>query len=313
LKNPNGFLNVYNYSLCGLWAKSEWVFPELAQWDGPTSGSADIIFQSGPVRPFDSPDYEANWLTTKGSDLIINHQHVGRFLIQGGAKVTVEPSEGANQERVRLNLIGSLQAILWHQRGDLPLHASAVQLDANALLFAGPSRSGKSVMAASLVADGFTLLADEFSVISAAPNLAELRPGYPCLRLWKDACDSLGVSDQMVGLAHPAGNKYILAQSSQTLQTSFRVSDVIVLNDNRSDYSLKRLTGAAALANILNVVHVPECVKALGLYSQSIAIAAALLDGGARVWSLTTPDDLTQVRPVTQRCIAALKKQGDLA
>ena len=65
-------------------------------------------------------------------------------------------------------------------QGYLVLHASLVENNSKAFLFLGPSSSGKSSLAASLLSRGFNVLSDDYCLLSKDLTLI---PSYPSLRI----------------------------------------------------------------------------------------------------------------------------------
>jgi len=84
-------------------------------------------------------------------------------------------------------------ALLLHQRGSLPLHANAIEIDGRAYAFMGPSGSGKSTLAAAFHERGCQVIADDVCVVSLATGgLAVAHAGIPRLRLREDALVATG-------------------------------------------------------------------------------------------------------------------------
>ena len=83
--------------------------------------------------------------------------------------------------------------ILLHQRGLLPLHANAVEIDGQAYAFTGASGAGKSTLAAWFHDHGHRIIADDVCAIcfdeAGCPSVA---PGLPRLRLWREALERSG-------------------------------------------------------------------------------------------------------------------------
>ena len=125
----------------------------------------------------------------------VRARRVAEFLIQpASATVQCCPEPGASPAAVRHFLLNQILPRMLAIRRPLVLHASAVRIGRYALVFAGRSGSGKSSLAASLVAHrGAGLISDDAVIVY---------PGTPCLivgtyarsRLWSDAQRGLGLT-----------------------------------------------------------------------------------------------------------------------
>jgi hypothetical protein len=78
-----------------------------------------------------------------------------------------------------------------HLRGQHVLHASAVERDGRALAFTAMSGTGKSTLAASFVARGFSLVADDGVRLERHADAYDITPSYPGLRLWSQSIEAL--------------------------------------------------------------------------------------------------------------------------
>src|ERR1700678_3654543 len=87
--------------------------PELTPWEDDFQATDIIQFRLGRAE-----------VTGSGQRYVI--QGPRRVVIEDGVRVTVELANDDDMADVRALLMGPVQAILWHQRGLLPLHASAV-------------------------------------------------------------------------------------------------------------------------------------------------------------------------------------------
>ncbi|MDR5684464.1 MAG: hypothetical protein QN163_10665 [Armatimonadota bacterium] len=78
-------------------------------------------------------------------------------------------------------------------RGDLTLHAAAVEAHGGAIVLAGPSRFGKTTLAAAFHQAGFRLLSEDLTCIRPLPQPAAV-PGPATLRIRRDVADRLALS-----------------------------------------------------------------------------------------------------------------------
>jgi hypothetical protein len=89
---------------------------------------------------------------------------VATFDVFAGARIEVFPLPGWTGS-LPWPFYSTVTALLLAWRGDLPLHACAVEIAGKTILLCGPSGAGKSTLCATLVADGACLLSDDLTVI----------------------------------------------------------------------------------------------------------------------------------------------------
>lgn len=175
-----------NYSLFGLKVRSEIALPELFAEE--SERSPDVVICRGKVESTAEPG-----LQVRNGALVLNVADVARYEIANGASIVVDPFDGAPEKNVRLFLLGSAFGALLHQRGLLPLHANAVEIEGRAVAFMGASGAGKSTLAAWFHDRGHRVIADDVCVVGFdASGMPFAAPGLPRLRLWAEALESMG-------------------------------------------------------------------------------------------------------------------------
>lgn len=107
----------------------------------------------------------------------------GNFFIEGdGSSVRCYP-ESAEPWQWRRFLVGQVLPLAALLRGFEILHASAVVVEDNVVVFAGPPRAGKSSVAAQLTLRGATLVADDVVSIERQGDVVIAHPGTPMIGL----------------------------------------------------------------------------------------------------------------------------------
>jgi hypothetical protein len=101
---------------------------------------------------------------------------IARYLVSEGREIVIERVPGGSDDAVRVFLFGSVFGALLHQRGVLPLHGSAVMPSRGATIFAGPSGSGKSMLAA---AASIPSSVSGFGPGAATPQAGWTRRNFP--------------------------------------------------------------------------------------------------------------------------------------
>jgi hypothetical protein len=106
------------------------------------------------------------------------------FEVHPGAPRIVVPAV-AEPVRREERLWGLPALLAFVARGDLPVHAAAVQVGAGVVLVAGPTRAGKTTLAAAAVGRGWPVLAEDLCCVRL-DDAPVLLPGPASLRLRRD-------------------------------------------------------------------------------------------------------------------------------
>ncbi|HYP07126.1 MAG TPA: hypothetical protein VER03_12920 [Bryobacteraceae bacterium] len=191
---------------------------------------------------------------------------VGRFRVREGRQIEIEVAPGCARERAasfaRLAPFGALI----HQRGDVPLHASAVMrpVDGMVLLIAGASGAGKSTTAAALVQRGWQVLNDDVSRLTFEDTEGVLVwPGFQSLKLWDQSCRLLNIDRSQLPATGEIKQKYFW--SAAAVRDPQRVSAIVELcRDGASQDGIQRMRGATAVQLLGAQTYRPRLVRALG-------------------------------------------------
>jgi hypothetical protein len=107
----------------------------------------------------------------------------GRFRIDLAEGRIVVPANGDPLLREQ-RLHGMPMILSFLSRGDVSLHAAAIEIEAGAVIIAAPSRHGKSTLAFAFQRHGYRVLSED--LICCRPSTAEAIPGPALLRIRRD-------------------------------------------------------------------------------------------------------------------------------
>ncbi|WP_150275918.1 aldolase [Paenibacillus tepidiphilus] len=180
------------YRAFGLQIYSEFPLPELPPADEPgILGSISVERGDLNERWEAIPKLTAH-LGTADGEVMFSAQDVAIFSIQGGNLITVSPVDGADEDCVRLYILGSCMGVLLMQRQILPLHGSALVLGGEAYALVGRSGAGKSTLASYLMDQGYRMLSDDVIPVKVEDGYPLAIPGYPQQKLWQQSLEYLG-------------------------------------------------------------------------------------------------------------------------
>ena len=179
-----------HYWAYGLGIQSALLLPELV----PVARvQVDVVIRLGRVvHPESDPCSPGSCFHLTGREAFFFWDGIGSFMVRDGVDITIEPSPDVDQRLIRLPLLGTILAVLLHQRGLMVLHGSAVAVGNEVVAFIGPKGRGKSTTAAMLHGRGHRLMADDIVAVRIREGHdPEVIPGFPQFKLWPEAAACL--------------------------------------------------------------------------------------------------------------------------
>jgi hypothetical protein len=298
----------YVYQLCGLKFASQFDLPALPKWDG-AGGAPDVTCRLGDVPSrLDRPNHIAPIFQTSGAgEYLLVLPGTGRILVRNGNEITVQPDAAAPIDNLGAILTGLIQAVLWHQRGLLPLHASVVAVDGRAVALCGLAAAGKSTLAALLARQGWRVIADDICVVDLrAESEVLVLPAGARLLVWRDALTELGVSDGLER-ALPHKERYFLDCGNGIPVQPYRLTAVVqVMRGALPPAAFERLRGSQVADVLYGCVHSPRPAKALGRMQPIFSAITRMSSAGVGVWRLRAPEGLVGLREAAAKLHAML-------
>lgn len=184
---------MHKYWGFGLNIESDIEFPELLPIE---FDKADInIYEKSVPQQLESGDIvkKVN-VAMNATEYLHTIPNVANYYAANGNEICIQPQPGADKKSVRLFLLSNAIAAILHQRGMIPMHASAVYHDDGIVLFCGRSGAGKSTTATALQQKGYTVFSDDVCVLkNDESNQLVALPSYPMIKLWEDSFTKIGL------------------------------------------------------------------------------------------------------------------------
>jgi hypothetical protein len=271
----------FSYRLFGLRVRSELALPELGPGVAPEAAEVTIVRGAVAEAP--------SGLTVRGGEALLSIDGVGRYRMEEGRRLTIDPAPGASDRNVRLYLLGSAFAAILHQRGLLPLHANAVVIGGGAVAFTGHPGAGKSTLAAWFHDRGLAVLADDVCVVTwdeAGRPLAHA--GIPRLRLRPEALAASGRVPEDYEPAFDDRDKFNVPTGAAPLEP-VPLDRVYLLR--RGEPRIERLHGAAAVEALVANTYRGGYLPLMGRTGPHL-LACARLARAVPVFEAARPWDL---------------------
>lgn len=181
---------MFSYRLYGLIIASALPLPELLAGEG----RVDVFIAVGRMVSVASREHSPILCAGVSPNRVhLTWGGVGDLLIEDGQRMTVVSGPDADEDALRLFVLGAGLGVLLHQRGLLVFHASGVVINDQVVGFIGAKGWGKSTTAATLHQRGYALISDELLVVRFDGQGQPLViPGSPQIKLWADALVGTG-------------------------------------------------------------------------------------------------------------------------
>jgi hypothetical protein len=160
------------------------------------------------------------------------------FVVNGAAdRVWGSVQPPLTNEDLATYFLGPVMGFILRQRRVTCLHASAVELQGQGVVFAGDAGYGKSTTVGALALRGVPVMTDDIVPLELTQGEIRVRPGYPRVCLWPEAVENLmgkaealpkltptwekhflpldGVRGKFAGEKRPLGLIYVFAERSQ--------------------------------------------------------------------------------------------------
>lgn len=145
-----------------------------------------------PVKPFD------RWITLDGEETSLFYRQSDEYVVRfpdqadftislGRRTVTCTPAPDVSDEAILHLYLNQIVPLVMGCDGDPVLHASAVVIDGRAIAFLGPTRRGKSTLAAAFANAGYPFLTDDGLILDRDGEGYWVRPRAPFMRLCSDS------------------------------------------------------------------------------------------------------------------------------
>ena len=283
--------SLQHYRMGPLLYASELELPELAVTI-PEPGNALVTIRVGAVpSQIASPLAVSESCEANDQEFLLRLPGVGTYYVLNGTDVTVEPSAGGSTTDLRAYLLGNIFAVLCHQRGLLPLHASAIGTPRGAVAFLGNSGAGKSSLVAFMAQRGHTVVADDICLLDPkAPQNSRILPVAPWLKLWRTTLDALGQSSAGLPRIFAEDDKYRFAMPADS--TPRALAEIVLLEwlpkGEHDAPRFERLAPVHALHAVLELTYQSWLVRAIG-HTESHFLRCGEALRGVRVYRMRRP------------------------
>jgi hypothetical protein len=277
--------DLFLYKAYGLAFLSEIPLPGLQI----AEGQPDVTIRYGFVHNI-LPESSATGIQATRREFLLHVRDVASYYVADGNEIVIEPEGSFDEPGIRLFLFGSVFCALLQQRGYLVLHGSAIQVNSQGVLFTGVSGIGKSTLAAAFYQEGYRVLTDDVcAVMIDKQDTPYIIPGFPGIKLWKDAAERFGKNVTELVPVKKDLEKFQIEAGERFLDSTVALDKIFILHsaDNR-DIAIAQITGFHKLEAVIENTYRYRFVKAQGVNSLHFSQCAAVVNH-ARVYDVLRP------------------------
>lgn len=215
------------------------------------------------------------------------------------AAVVCHPAPDVDPALVGVLVSGLVVAVLLGLKGEVTLHASAVEVDGVAIALAGDSGAGKSTLAAMLCAAGASLVSDDLLRIATAGGSVVCVGGSPQLRLRRHgawAMDGFATSppasttiDDRLAIEPPAAPGPSRPLASVALVRASRSAATVGIDELNGAEALVRLSALARVSGWRDPAVLRQQFKVLAALARSVRVVETTVPWGPPVSAGVVP------------------------
>lgn len=259
-------MTLHFYRICGLVIASEIELAGSLPIETPNQ-SHDVVIRVGEVpqalsnATISRPGWDAD-----GDHFLVRAPGIGRFLLKRGQEVVFELEPGVPAQACAAYLQGTVMGALLHQRGGIVLHASGIEADGGAILFAGVSGAGKSTLVAALSTRGYPVVCDDVSHVSFDQDGRPLvSSDARRLKLTDDSIHATGLEIGRRGAVLANTEKTYVKPENHWTGSDLPLRAIYLLRTAAVSHAVvARLPSALALNELRGNVHRPKIVLHTG-------------------------------------------------
>lgn len=196
--------------------------------------------------------------TFNENEFLYNVPNVARYYVRQGSHITIEPL-GGHWSEILLFFYSNCMAAALFQRNIIPFHVSGVFLEKEkVILFAAPSRTGKSTTSVKLQEKGYGPFTDDTAVLFVENGKCFAQASYPMIRLWQNSIVNQAVLEEQEKQSIRTDielDKFGFLFHEQFVSHKVEVAGIVFLDAEGDAMKTEKLKPAVAMQHLGNNIY----------------------------------------------------------
>ena len=186
----------------------------------------------------------------------------------------------ANEDQIRLYLLGTCMGVILLQRKILPLHGSVIAIDGKAYAFVGDSGAGKSTLASAFLKQGYQLLTDDVIAVQFnEENIPVVIPSYPQQKLWQESLDQFGVDSNQYRPLFARETKFSVPVESKFYREPLPLAGIFeLIKTNDDELEIHSIQGLNRLHTLYYHTYRNFLIEPMGLMEWHFKTSTSLIN-----------------------------------
>ena len=215
------------------------------------------------------------------------------------ASLLSRPTESAIERQILgLFILSEALGLILHQRDLLLIHASAIQVGDQAVIFVGVPGAGKSTTAAAFAQAGYTVLSDDMVAVDVTPNgEIVVLPAFPQVKVWPPSLVGLGYDTSTLQPLFPGSPKRVIRDFEDFPTEAVPLTHIFFIekDDIDSGFQAVPLTGMKAMLDISIYFSCPQDLMQGASQARHFRQCSQIIQN-VGVWTLQRPRNFPKLK-----------------
>ncbi|WP_368657355.1 aldolase [Metabacillus halosaccharovorans] len=296
------------YQAFGLNIMSDIRLPELP---ASLATHIDVSFELADLHAkWSEVEHSNRYFLIKEKICLFKIPEVAIYLVQDGNMIKVSPFAGANEDQIRLYLLGTCMGALLIQKRILPLHGSAIAIEGKAYAIVGESGAGKSTLASNFLRLGYELISDDIIPITFnEAGIPIVTPAYPQQKLWLESLEQFGMESNKYRPIFDRETKFAVPVSQQFATQSLPLAGVVeLIKTNDVEIEFKPIQNLSRLQTLYTHTYRNFFIGRSGLMNWHFQTTVKMCEH-IDIYQLCRPTTRFTAHELTELILASLYKE----